>query len=135
MATLAQGGLNRELFYTFGSSCCQDLLAQIAGPKSREGVKVMVAVSICLAPRGNSEDSTAMVVYIDGRKVGHLPPRHNQELRALFARTGVTEAMCNASIEGGWSNERSEGDCCVCLDMDWPPRLEGEHLYPTAGLN
>ena len=106
-----------------GESYYQDALEAIAGPKTKSGVELEVKARLVPEPE-NPHDANAVAVYIEGRKVGHLPRDMAAEWVATLARRGDPQRVIevDASITGGWRRERrgggiSEGSFGVSLDI------------------
>lgn len=106
-----------------GESYYQDALAEIAGPKTKAGVDLDVKARLVPEP-DNPHDANAVAVYIQGRKVGHLPRDMAAEWVATLTRRGDPRRIVevDANITGGWRRERrdgkiSEGSFGVSLDI------------------
>ena len=106
-----------------GESYYQDALAEIAGPKTKAGVDLDVKARLVPEP-DNPHDANAVAVYIQGRKVGHLPRDMAAEWVASLTRRGDPRRIVevDANITGGWRRERrdgkiSEGSFGVSLDI------------------
>ena len=106
-----------------GESYYQDALAEIAGPKTPAGVDLDVRARLVPEP-DNPHDSNAVAVYIQGRKVGHLPRDMAAEWAETLRRRGDPRAVVevDANITGGWLRKRrdgkiSEGSFGVSLDI------------------
>jgi len=106
-----------------GESYYQDALAEIAGPKTQAGVDLDVKARLVPEP-DNPHDANAVAVYIQGRKVGHLPRDMAAEWVAILTRRGDPQRIVevDANITGGWRRERrdgsiSEGAFGVALDI------------------
>jgi hypothetical protein len=106
-----------------GESYYQDALAEIAGPKTKSGVDLEVKARLVPEP-DNPHDAKAVAVYIQGRKVGHLPRDMAAEWVETLTRRGDPRRIVevDANITGGWLRERrgggiSEGSFGVTLDI------------------
>ena len=107
MADTQLAGDGQYGFQVHGESHYQSDLAKIAGGITDEGVHHECAALLRLEP-ANKYDPNAVEVLIDGLRVGYIPAVQAPEMCALFRSVGITEAGCNAVIQGGW--DRGEGD-------------------------
>ena len=107
-------------FDIVGESHYQDALEGIAGPKGQSGSEFQTEAIIIPDP-DNPHDCDAIMVVIEDQTVGHIPRDQTAELHEFLAQVGASSAVCEAVIEGGWKNSRSEGSYCVRLNMEWPP--------------
>lgn len=115
--------------YTFnivGESQFQDVLAQIAGPKTPDGAKAEKTAQI-VDDDDNEHDENAIAVLIRGKVVGFIPRPVAASMRADLARINPTgrPVTCYAKIVGGWrSADGNEGHYGVRLSISNPMRLE-----------
>ena len=114
-----------DYFDVVGESNYQEALEKIAGPKQASGADISVEAILIPEPE-NEYDKHAIMVIIDDQKVGYIPKDKTRPLHSLFTRAGATNGICEAFIEGGWKNSRSEGHYCVRLDIEWPPHVKDE---------
>lgn len=108
-----------------GESHCQDALSAICGGHNREGHEMEVVAQLVPEPR-NRFDPNAVMVMIDGHKVGYLmrddAPRYLRALEAVNC-DGET-ASVRAKIVGGWrTNQHDAGHFGVRLALPWPVRF------------
>lgn len=108
-----------EPFDIVGESNYQAELEGLAGPKAKEGANVLTSAFLMPEP-DNPYDPNAVMVVIADKTVGYLSRDDNKEFLQFLERVRASSAFCNASIEGGWKNQRSEGSFCVRLDIAWP---------------
>ena len=114
--------------YTFnivGESQFQDVLAQIAGPKTPDGAKAERTAQI--VDDDNEHDENAIAVLIGGKVVGFIPRAVAASMRADLARINPAghPITCRAKITGGWRDaDGHEGHYGVKLSISNPIRLE-----------
>jgi hypothetical protein len=115
--------------YTFnivGESQFQDVLAQIAGPKTPDGAKVEKTAQI-VDDDDNEHDESAIAVLIGGRVVGFIPRAVAASMRADLARINPAghPITCHAKVVGGWRDaDGHEAHYGVKLSISNPIRLE-----------
>jgi HIRAN domain len=93
-----------------GEASYQPALARIAGPKTENGLSVWKTAQLTPEP-DNVYDKNAVMVTIDGLKVGYLSRRRAVAYHAMMADAGMPEeplAEVQAHIMGGW--RRPHGD-------------------------
>lgn len=83
----------------------------------------MDVVAFLIPDPENRYDKNAVEVIINDLKVGHLSRDDNEEFLEFLQDVGASQAICEARIEAGWRNAKSEGSFCVRLDIDWPPSV------------
>jgi len=112
-----QGPGNFE-FDVVGESHYQDALESIAGAKEDES-KEHKCVAELVFDDDNPHDNQAVLVAIDGKKVGHLSRKHAREFRAELTRQGLNVRVCRvpARIVGGWKRGSDIGHFGVKLDL------------------
>lgn len=108
-----------------GESHYQDALTAIVGGKRSESVRIPTHAILVPEP-DNPYDPNAVAVYIDGRKVGHLPRPAAQAFAPVGQRLAEQRQVgaCSAIITGGW--DRGDGDTGhfgVTLDLAHPDQL------------
>jgi hypothetical protein len=103
--------IGRRLVNVAGESHYQDALRQIAGEVSENEPQVRHTTEAILEPEPeNPHDPNAVVVRIDGHKVGYLPRTeavaYGPVLRALAdrGRAGAAEAVIAGRNDAGTSN-------------------------------
>lgn len=92
-----------------GESNYQEALEKVAGGRKRHGVNRQVTAELELEDE-NPFDSNAVLVRIDGLKVGYLS-RSNAKLfrqEAGERLEGARRIRCRGRIRGGW--DRGQGD-------------------------
>jgi hypothetical protein len=115
--------------YTFnivGESQFQDVLDDLAGPKTVQGTKVDWTAEL-IVDDANEHDEDAIAVLIAGKVVGFVPRDEAASTRAdldLINPAGRA-VTCYARIVGGWRTEDGdEGSYGVKLSISKPMRLE-----------
>jgi hypothetical protein len=121
-AVVLSGGLEVDVV---GESHYQDALTAIVGGKRPESVRIPTQATLVPEP-DNPYDPNAVAVYIDGRKVGHLPRLAAQAFAPVGRRLAEQQQVgaCSATITGGW--DRGDGDTGhfgVILDLAHPNQL------------
>jgi hypothetical protein len=111
-------GAGRFKFDVVGESHYQQALEDIAGPKDDES-KQHDCIAELVLDDDNQYDNQAVLVAIDGQKVGHLSRKHAREFRAELKRQGIAVTVCRvpALIVGGWKRGSDEGHFGVKLDL------------------
>lgn len=84
-----------------GESGFQDDLVAISGGHNRYGHYLPCEAEIMREP-SNPHDPNAVVVLIDGRKVGYLQRGQAARVSAQMVSDGVQAVRCGAQITGGW---------------------------------
>lgn len=93
-----------------GESFYQDTLERIAGGRFEESTRMRVTAVLYPEP-DHPFDSSAVGVYVNGEKVGHLS-REDAVLfqpQLLTLLEGAKVATCDAQLKGGWSRAESRG--------------------------
>ena len=112
-----------QTVHVVGEARYQRELETIAGPKRKEGVSFECIA--CLLPEPeNPYDANAIMVTIDGRRVGYLSRGDAKVYGPVLARlagSGVTQ--CHATITGGWKRGDDEGHFGVMLGLAAPEEL------------
>jgi hypothetical protein len=108
-----------------GESHYQDALTAIAGGKGPDSAYIQTQAALVLEP-SNPYDPNAVAVYVDGRKVGHLPRAAAEAYGAVGRQLAAQQqvGVCQAVIVGGW--DRGDGDTGhfgVRLDLAHPDEL------------
>jgi HIRAN domain len=102
-----------------GESHYQDELSKLCGGKTESGVELECEADL-IPERNNRHDNNAVMVEIDGLKVGYL---FREDARVYKSMIGNQPSFCNAIIVGGWDRgSRGSGSFGVKLDIAWPPR-------------
>lgn len=106
-------------FDIVGEQSYQDALAQIAGPKTEDGVELLCEAVVKPEPE-NPHDSSAVAVYIRGYKVGYLSRTEAKAWVAALSRNGLAgqSFLVDAMIVGGWRRKNDEGHYGVKLDIE-----------------
>lgn len=103
-----------------GESKYQNALAEICGGKTPDGVENFVKASIVLE-NTNKYDSNAVRIDIEDRTVGYLSRENACQYRQKLKEAGhpgLTEAICDAVIRGGWDRGRGDtGHFGVKIDL------------------
>lgn len=84
------------------------------------------AEALLIEEPDNPYDENAVMVQIDGLKVGHLARNDAKRYRRRIASLGLTSVpiAVDAVIVGGWDRgEGRTGHYGVKLDMQMPPKL------------
>ena len=106
-----------------GESNYQEALIAIFGRYSRIGADHACRAVIELEPT-NPYDANAVVVKIEGRKVGYLPREQAARISAQMRADGIAFAACEARIRGGWrTNQHDEGMYGVSLGIPTRDRI------------
>jgi hypothetical protein len=81
-----------------------------------------------MSPSGNEgihepHDANAIVIRIDGEKVGYIRRQDNLSLRPQLEASGVNgDVQCRAQIVGGWDHGNGDiGRFGLKLDLTFPP--------------
>ncbi len=93
-----------------GSSHHQDLLAEIAGGRRRDGVDVGMLAVLVPEPH-NPHDANAVAAHLDGRIAGHLARENAAILQPAVMRLAAEHGAavaCAARIVGGWDRGRHD---------------------------
>lgn len=125
-----------------GESGFQDALVAISGGHNRYGHYLPCEAEIMREP-SNPHDPNAVVVLIEGRKVGYLAREQAARVSAQMVTDGVQAVRCGAQITGGWrTNQYDAGFFGVKLAIpSWgwidfgvgaiaPPAGEGANASP-----
>lgn len=100
-----------------GESAYQDDLIAICGPHSRAGHDGQYVATIEREP-GNPFDPNAVMVRIQGRRVGYLGREQAVRVGGQMDAEDLREAACLARIRGGWrTNQYDEGKYGVQLSI------------------
>ena len=106
-------------FEIVGESHYQDALESIAGPKDEDSKQLECTAELVLDD-DNKYDNQAVLVAIEGQKVGHLSRQHAREFRAELKRQNITVGVFKvpALIVGGWDRGDDDvGHFGVKLDL------------------
>jgi len=107
-----------------GESNYQDALIAICGKHTRAGYDGEHQATLALEP-SNAYDSNAVMVMIDGRRVGYLSREQAIRIGGFMRAAGIDKATCDGRIQGGWrTNQYDEGHYGVRLAI--PSRGEVE---------
>lgn len=98
-AVMLSGGLEVGVV---GESHYQDALTAIVGGKRPDSVRIPTQATLVPEP-DNPYDPNAVAIYIDGRKVGHLPRPAAQAFAPVGRRLAEQRQVgaCSATITGG----------------------------------
>ena len=110
-----------------GESHYQVAIGRIVGGKSVYSAShPCEALLVC--DDNNSHDANAVEVRVEGATVGYLPREDANRYRVEIGQLDPTSppASVRAKITGGWSNEDSEGDFGVKLNLKWPLAPKGK---------
>jgi HIRAN domain len=111
-----------------GEASYQTALARIAGPKTADGMSVWKTAQLTPEP-GNAHDKNAVMVTIDGLKVGYLSRRQALAYHRMMADAGMQDealAEVRVHIMGGWRRPNGdEGHYGVAL---YVPQIVATHL-------
>jgi hypothetical protein len=103
-----------------GESHHQGALNAIAGGKTSDGHEYPCQ-ALLLAEPNNPKDRNAIVVTVNGHKVGYLNRQHAAVMSKIFKKHKLAGAYAEAVIVGGWKREgrqrQSEGHYGVKLDI------------------
>jgi hypothetical protein len=99
-----------------GASVYQDVLAEIVGGKSPDGVE-FECVATLARDRGNAQDPNAVRVLIAGRQVGWIRRTFAASLAQVMDGRGLSRVTCDALVVGGWRRGGDEGHFGVRLDV------------------
>lgn len=98
-----------------GESNYQDALIAICGKHTRAGYDGEHQATLALEP-SNAFDPNAVMVMIDGRRVGYLIREQAKRVGAFMRAAGLDQATCDARVQGGWrTNQHDEGHYGVKL--------------------
>ena len=98
-----------------GESNYQDALIAICGRHTRHSQYLEFDAVIELEPT-NAHDPSAIVVKIEGHKVGYLPKEQAARVGAQMREEGLSAATCGARVRGGWrTNQYDTGHYGVYL--------------------
>jgi hypothetical protein len=104
-------------FEVVGEARCQDVLALLAGGRSRNNADVKCRARLVREPN-NKSDRRAVAVYIEGHRIAYL---YRERAREYHVKGN---AECNAVICGGWDRgPNDQGHFGVKLDLLWPPQI------------
>ena len=120
-------------FEIVGESHHQRVLAAIAGVDP-DGVKHHCEAVLIPEP-GNPDDPNAVLVAIDGRRVGYLTREDAALYGEWMTELGIDAmtASCPAFICGGFVDEEGrQAPYGVKLGLAWPPELEGPKEHGPA---
>jgi hypothetical protein len=92
-----------------GESHYQNALSKICGGKKYYSAEVYKE-AILVYENNNKYDKNAIIVFIDGQKVGYLNKDNAKQTRAIFNELKIYNPIlaCKAKITGGW--DRGGGD-------------------------
>jgi hypothetical protein len=102
-----------------GESNYQEALEQVAGGREAHGVNRQVTAELQLED-DNPFDPQAVMVRVDGLKVGYLSRDHARRFRKEAAPElgGARRILCRGRIRGGWDRGRGDrGHFGVALDI------------------
>lgn len=94
-------------FQVVGESHHQAAIERIVGGTSRDGAHYQCIAAVRAEPT-NLYDRNAVEVLIDDIQVGYIPAYQAPDMCRLFRAFSVSEAQCEAIIQGGW--DRGHGD-------------------------
>lgn len=98
-----------------GESNYQDALIAICGKHTRLGYDGEHEAMLVLEP-SNAYDPNAVMVTIEGRRVGYLPREQAKRVGSAMRSAGIERAICDARVQGGWrTNQYDEGHYGVRL--------------------
>lgn len=98
-----------------GESNYQDALVAICGKHTRNGYDGEHQATLVLEP-SNAYDPNAVMVMIDGRRVGYLAREQAKRVGGYMRAARLDRAICDARIQGGWrTNQHDEGHYGVRL--------------------
>jgi hypothetical protein len=113
-----------DAFFTYevvGESHYQEALERIVGGRRSAAVYFRVIAVLSSEP-DNPHDANAMVIRINGEKVGYIRKKDDVSLRHQLDALGVpSDVQCRAEIVGGW--DRGGGDVGkfgLKLDLTFP---------------
>lgn len=102
-----------------GESNYQEALEKVAGGRKQHGVNRQVTAELELEDE-NPFDSNAVLVRIEGLKVGYLSRDNAKRFRQEAGKQleGVRRILCRGRIRGGWDRGRGDrGHFGVALDI------------------
>lgn len=98
-----------------GESNYQATLVGICGSHTRYGHEGEYVAAIALEPT-NRFDPNAVMVTVQGQRVGYLAREQAVRVGQLMREAGLSSAACGARIRGGWrTNQHDEGHYGVTL--------------------
>lgn len=98
-----------------GESNYQGALIAICGKHTRTGYDGEHQATLILEP-SNAYDPNAVMVMIDGRRVGYLAREQAKRVGGYMRAAGLDRAICDARVQGGWrTNQHDEGHYGVRL--------------------
>ncbi len=107
-----------------GESHYRDEIATIAGGSRREAIRLVAWA--CLVPEpDNVYDTNAIGVWIEGRKVGHIPRADAKAFAPVLARLTAAGRVgyTRADIYGGWDRgPKDRGDYGITLYIGDPAK-------------
>jgi hypothetical protein len=102
-----------------GESHYQDALSQITGGKTENGHEFACVAFLEPEPT-NANDRNAVMVVIEGLKVGYLSKPHAAAMSYILKKHKADAGQADAIIVGGWSGRggrKAEGHFGVRLDI------------------
>jgi len=113
-----------DAFFSYdlaGESHYQEALERIVGGHRSAAVYFRVIAVLSSEP-DNSHDANAIVIRINGEKVGYIGKRDNVSLRRQLDALGVSgDVQCRAEIAGGWDHGGGDiGKFGLKLDLTFP---------------
>jgi hypothetical protein len=131
-------------FPVVGEGHYQEALLAICGGH-REGGHDHQTSAILVPEPDNPYNPKAVMVVIDGKKVGHISRDILEAYRSAMGRLGFDGlvAQCGATIVGGWERRRTgavagevdRGQFGVRLDVAWPLSAHLVTVPTMAALN
>lgn len=98
-----------------GESNYQDALIAICGKHTRTGYDGEHQATLALEP-SNAYDPNAVMVMIDGHRVGYLAREQAKRVGGFMRDAGLDQVICDARVQGGWrTNQYDEGHYGVRL--------------------
>ena len=107
-----------------GESHYQEALERIVGGRRSAAVYFRVIAVLSSEPE-NPHDANAIMIRVNGEKVGYIKKQDNLALRNQLNALGISgDVQCRAEIAGGW--DRGGGDIGkfglkLDLDLNFPP--------------
>lgn len=120
--------------YGVGTSNYEPAIAALAqNPKGRNA---LVFCTANLVPENtNAFDSNAVMVVIDGQKVGYLPREYAKVFRSYFEKFGlpIQATTCDAVISNGLKTDDRQYGYSIELDINLEPYAptQGYPTYPS----